>query len=51
MFFLSETKLDDSYPYGQFEIDTFVTHRIDRNTDGGDYVMLNKIYLIKIDLT
>ena len=35
MFFLSETKLDDSYPYGQFEIDTFVTHRIDRNAHGG----------------
>ena len=35
MFFLLETKLDDSYPYGQFEIDTFVTHRIDRNAHGG----------------
>ena len=35
MFFLSETKFDDSYPYGQLDIDTLVTHRIDRNAHLG----------------
>ena len=35
MFFISETKLDDSFPNAQFHVPSFSTHRIDRNAHGG----------------
>ena len=35
MLFLSETKLDYSYPNPQFHINSYVTHRQDWNTHGG----------------
>ena len=35
MLFLSETKLDCSYPNPQFHINSYVTHRQDRNAHGG----------------
>ena len=33
--FLSETKLDMSFPNAQFHIDKFLSHRLDRNLHGG----------------
>ena len=37
IFVVSETKLDESFPMGQFEIDGFSTpFRADRNKEGGD---------------
>ena len=36
--FLSETKLDMSFPDAQFHIDKFLIHRIDRNVHGGGLV-------------
>ena len=35
IFFISETKLDDSFPNAQFHVPSFSTHRIDRNAHGG----------------
>ena len=35
IFFISETKLDDSYPNAQFNVPSFVIHRHDRNSNGG----------------
>ena len=35
IFFISETKLDNSFPNAQFHIPSFSTHRIDRNAHGG----------------
>ena len=33
---ISETKIDDSFPVGQFLIEGFCTpHRLDRNSEGG----------------
>ena len=36
--FLSETKLDMSFPNAQFHIDKFVIHRLDRNIHGGGLI-------------
>ena len=38
IFFISETKLDDSYPNAQFNVPTFITHRLDRNNHGGGLI-------------
>ena len=35
MFFLSETKLDNSFPNAQFNASPFIIHRLDRNAHGG----------------
>ena len=36
VFMISETKLDDSFPEGQFSIDGYQTHfRYDQNGNGG----------------
>jgi len=35
IFFLSETKIDSSYPNAQFSIEGFSIHRQDRNAHGG----------------
>ena len=35
IFFVSETKLDSSFPNAQFHVPSFSTHRIDRNAHGG----------------
>ena len=35
LLFLSETKLDDSYPSAQFHVNQFSVHRHDRNAHGG----------------
>ena len=36
--FLSETKLDDSYPNAQFHVNQFLIHRLDRNAHGGGLI-------------
>ena len=36
--FLSETKLDSSYPSAQFNVDQFTIHRLDRNAHGGGLI-------------
>ena len=38
MLFLSETKLDSSYPNAQFHVMSFITHRLDRNSHGGGLI-------------
>ena len=43
-FVVSETKLDESFPLGQFEIDGFTPHpppplRVDRNREGGGLII------------
>ena len=39
MLMLSETKLDESFPSMQFNIDGYNTFRSDRNAKGGDILM------------
>ena len=36
--FLSETKLDDSFPYSQFKLDNFKCYRADRDCNGGGII-------------
>ena len=37
---ITETKLDDTFPVSQFEIDGFSTpFRLDRNKNGGDILL------------
>ena len=36
--FLSETKLDSSYPNAQFNVSQFTIHRLDRNAHGGGLI-------------
>ena len=38
LLFLSETKLDNSYPNAQFHVDQFSVHRQDRNAYGGGLI-------------
>ena len=41
--FVSETKIDDSFPIGNFLIDKFSTpYRLDRNSNGGGLMLLVK---------
>ena len=35
IFFISETKIDDSFPSAQFHVPSFTIHRLDRNSHGG----------------
>ena len=35
IFFLTETKIDDSFPMTHFSVPGFKTHRVDRNASGG----------------
>ena len=42
IFFISETKLDNSFPNGQFAADGFVSHRQDRNSNGGGLMVFVK---------
>ena len=32
---ISETKIDSSFPYAQFQIEGYTTHRLDRNANDG----------------
>ena len=36
---ISETKIDDSFPFGQFKIDGYVCYRKDRNDKGGGIIL------------
>ena len=38
IFFLSETKLDSSYPNAQFNVSSYTLYRLDRNSHGGGLV-------------
>ena len=43
----NETKLDDSFPVSQFEIDGFSTpFRLDRNKDGGGILLYIRSYIV-----
>ena len=49
IFLISETKLNDSFPAGQFMIDGYhVPFRVDRNDKGGGYLYtLGNIFHVK----
>ena len=43
---ISETKIDASFPIGQFLLNSYSTpFRLDRNVHGGGYYMFGKIFL------
>ena len=44
---ITKTKLDDSFPVSQFEIDGFSTpFRLDRNKNGGGILLYNRSYIV-----
>ena len=44
---ITETKLDDSFPTSQFEIDVFSTpFRLDRNKNGGGILLYIRSYIV-----
>ena len=46
---VSETKIDDSFPNGNFLIDGFSTpYRLDRNSNGGGHVICQRRYSFKL---
>ena len=52
---ISETKIDDSFPVGQFAVEGFCTrYRLDRNTKGGAILLYVRegilSSLIKVDI-
>ena len=40
---VSKTKLDDSFPEGQFEIDDYSTYKKDRNNKGGGIILFIRV--------
>ena len=47
IFMVTETKLDDSFPVSQFNVEVFSTpFRLDRNKNGGGIILYIRSYLI-----
>ena len=43
---ISETKIDDSFPFAHFLIEGFCTpYRFDRNSKGGDILLYDRKYI------
>ena len=52
IFMVTETKLDDSFPVSQFNVEGFSTpFRLDRNKTGGGIILYIRSYIIASKLT
>ena len=52
IFMITETKLDDSFPVSQFNVQCFRTpFRLDRNKNGGSIILYTRSYIIASKLT
>ena len=52
IFMVTETKLDDSFPVSQFNVEGFSTpFRLDRNKNGGGIILYSRSYIIASKLT
>ena len=52
IFMVTETKLDDSFPVSQFNVEGFSTpFRLDRNKNGGGIILYIRSYIIASKLT